>query len=190
MNPRYALVENILPLDTCKLVSLEMFRLKNRGIVNSGDSQVPTATTYDHLEYTSFLFVLLPIIKTRLEEFWDKKLIPTYVYSRLLYPGSFLLPHTDRESCEYSVSITLDHNYPKGFEYPIYMENTPINIPIGSGATYLGCEVEHWREPLIGTPENFWAQAFFHYVDADGIYADFAWDKFEHLTKHMCSDIM
>ena len=36
-----------------------------------------------------------------------KKLYPTYIYSRLYYPGYELCRHADRPSCEYSVSVTM-----------------------------------------------------------------------------------
>lgn len=168
---KYKLVEDILPLDTCVLASKAMISDKN---YEDYDSQVPISKSFYTVPY---LEVLLPIIKPKLENVWNKTLIPTYVYSRILYPGAILEPHTDRPSCEYSVTVTLGHNYTEDFQYPIYMEGTPIEIPVGCGATYKGCEVEHWREPLTGTPNNFWIQAFFHYVDVNGPYAEWAWDK-------------
>ena len=170
---KYKLLENILPFDSCIIASRSMVNDKNYVY---GDCQVAVSRTFFSVPY---LEVLLPIIKPRLEEVWGKNLIPTYVYSRILYPGSDLKPHTDRPSCEYSVTVTLGHNYSEDFSYPIYMDGTPVDIPIGWGATYKGCEIEHWREPLIGTPDKFWIQAFFHYVDADGAYAGHAWDQIE-----------
>ena len=168
---KYGLIENILPFDTCVLASKIMLQDKN---YEDCDKQVPISKSFYTVPY---LEVLLPVIQPRLEIFWGKALVPTYVYSRILYPGSDLKPHLDRPSCEYSVTVTLGHNYPKDFDYPIYMEGTPIEVPVACGATYKGCDVEHWREPLVGNPDNFWIQAFFHYVDINGPYADHAWDK-------------
>jgi hypothetical protein len=168
---RYSLVENILPFETCVLASKVMLADKN---FVDYDEQVPISKSFYTVPY---LEVLLPAIQPKLEEVWGKTLIPTYVYSRILYPGAILDPHTDRPSCEYSVTVTLGHNYPEDHSFPIYMEGNPIEIPVGYGATYKGCEVEHWREPLTGNPDNFWIQAFFHYVDANGPYAEWAWDK-------------
>ena len=167
----YNLVEDLIPIDSCVLACKYM--LANRECVE-GDNQVPTAHSFGK---PIFLEVLLPFLKPRIEQVWDKPLIPTYVYARVLYPGSQLKRHVDRPSCEYSVTVTLGHNYEDGFDYPIYMDGVPIHIPIGWGATYKGLEIPHWREPLVGKPENFWIQAFFHYVDANGPYVDHAWDK-------------
>ena len=168
---KFKLLDNLVPIDTCFLIGTYM--LKDSRYKN-GDELVPTSKVFLG---PSYLDVLLPIIKPKLEKSWGKNLIPTYSYARILYPGSDLEPHIDRPSCEYSVTVTIGHNYENGFSYPIYMEGKPVNIPVGWGATYKGCEVQHWRDPLIGTPENFWIQAFFHYVDANGPHADWAWDK-------------
>jgi hypothetical protein len=42
---------------------------------------------------------------------------------------------------------------------------------------YRGVDLKHWREKFIA-PEGAWhVQAFLHYVDIDGLYADFKYDK-------------
>lgn len=167
----YKFIENVLPIDTCIIVNAFLL---DDDLGCDGDGMVSRATVVKNSKY---LQVLLPIIQLRLEEVWLKRLIPTYAYSRIMYPGAVLEPHLDRPSCEYSVTVTLWHNYPVDHSFPIYMDETPIEIPIGCGVTYKGCDVKHWREPLTGTPDNFWTQAFFHYVDADGPHAEWAWDK-------------
>ena len=175
---QYKLLENVLPLDTCTLITAYLlkypklnsdFKNPNDGLVNFDHSP-----SYGDLPYVQ---VLLPIVKPILENVWNVSLVPTYSYARILKPGSDLPKHRDRPACEYSITITLGHNYDEDFDYPIYMGGLPNYIPVGGGVTYKGCEIEHWREPLIGTPENFWAQVFLHYVDANGEYADYAWDK-------------
>jgi len=41
---------------------------------------------------------------------------------------------------------------------------------------YSGCEITHWREPL--NIKNSWhVQGFFHYVDKNGPYAEYIYDK-------------
>ena len=172
---KYGLIENVLPWDTCIIASSAMIHAPKGTYEDIGeDEQVPVSKSFSK---PPFLEVLLPYVRPQLEKFWGVELTPTYVYSRILYPGSELKKHSDRPSCQYSVTVTLGHNYSEDFQYPIYMDGTPIDIPVGWGATYKGCEVEHWRDPLIGSVDNFWIQAFFHFVDADGEYADHAWDK-------------
>lgn len=100
-----------------------------------------------------------------------KKLYPTYIYSRLYYPGYELCRHTDRPSCEYSVSVTMGMG---GRDEPwkLYYEDhdfdtVEFDLPIGNGMVYPGCIAPHWRAPL----EKGWQlQTFFHYIEYKGFY--------------------
>jgi len=167
----YGLVKNILPKETCDYIEMLMFEHKNsnklqlcnvNSVINpQNDSDVKWYESYN----LDFLLPLLPIIKTAVEDFFDVSLVPTYTYTRILYPGTQLTKHVDRNSCEYSVSMTIAHNYSKGFFYPLYVEGTPLNTGVGDGVVYKGIEFNHWREPLVGAPNNYWIQSFFHYVD-------------------------
>ncbi len=48
-------------------------------------------------------------------------------------------------------------------------------MEIGDAVMYRGCDKWHWREPYI---EGQWqAQVFLHYVDANGFYAEWKYDK-------------
>ena len=54
------------------------------------------------------------------------------------------------------------------------MEGKKILLNPGDIAIYKGCDVEHWREPYEGHQQ---IQLFLHYVDANGIYKDYKFDK-------------
>jgi hypothetical protein len=54
------------------------------------------------------------------------------------------------------------------------MAGKKILLNPGDIAIYKGCEVEHWREPYEGRQQ---IQLFLHYVDANGIYKDYKFDK-------------
>jgi alkylated DNA repair dioxygenase AlkB len=96
------------------------------------------------------------------------KVYPTYSYARLYYAGNELVPHRDRPSCEFSVTVTLGGEFE--MLWPIYIERADgeglvCRLGIGDALVYKGCERTHWREPF----EGLWqAQVFMHYVDADG----------------------
>jgi hypothetical protein len=79
--------------------------------------------------------------------------------------------HTDRESCEISVTFNISAI---GEDWPIYMDGNPIYTKPGEAAVYLGREVPHERKEFNG---EHCAQCFLHYVDKNGPYADFAIDK-------------
>jgi hypothetical protein len=82
-----------------------------------------------------------------------------------------LKKHTDRESCEISVTVMIGSD---GTKWPIYMNGTEINMEPGDAAIYLGCEVEHWREEFKG---DWQAQTFLHYVDKNGVNKEWFKDK-------------
>ena len=56
---------------------------------------------------------------------------------------------------------------------------TEIKMEIGDAVMYRGCDIYHWREPY---KEGKWqAQVFLHYVDQNGPYAEWKYDKRESL---------
>jgi len=113
---------------------------------------------------------LLGLLCERISKEAGKKLLPTYTYCRIYTEGNELLPHRDRPSCEWSVTINLAQSDP----WPIYMDGKEIVQQVGDGALYQGCEVYHWRKPFKGRE---YVQVFLHYVDANGPHKDFVDDK-------------
>jgi len=88
----------------------------------------------------------------------DIKTKPTNWYGRLYLKGNELKRHYDGDHCDHSLTITMGYS---GENWPIWIDGVPYKIPIGHGAYYRGCDMEHWREPLEG--DNH-LQLFFHYV--------------------------
>ena len=139
-------------------------------------------------------------IRIKLEEIIGSKLYNTYYYDRFYFPGQELKKHTDRESCEISVTVHVGTNL-KNKEWPIwiktpdtYTDKTKREIretgqevscilKPGDGMIYKGCERPHWREPLKGPKEKpgeetfYYHQIFFHYVLQNGIRCQHAFDR-------------
>ena len=113
---------------------------------------------------------LLGLMCERVSKEAGRKLLPTYTYCRIYTDENELLPHRDRPSCEWSVTINLAQSDP----WPIYMDGKEIIQDVGDGALYQGCEVYHWRKPFKGKE---YIQVFLHYVDANGPHKDFVDDK-------------
>ena len=133
-----------------------------------GDEQSPVGFPfYGHIICDALAVSLLPLM----EEQTGLELYPTYTYGRIYWKGSTLSPHKDRPSCQYSATLCID-NDPK--PWPIFMEGKKILLNPGDIAIYKGCDVEHWREPYEGNQQ---IQLFLHYVDANGIYKDYKFDK-------------
>ena len=107
-------------------------------------------------------------------------LFPTYSYFRVYKRGDILVKHTDRPSCEISVTLCLGYEAEK--PWPLLLESPagvlPIELKPGDALFYRGIECTHWREPMDGDRA---AQLFLHYVDQNGPYAEWKYDKRKEL---------
>lgn len=155
------------------------------------DEQVPGAKS---LRNHSALDGMLEQVLPNVEFASGKRLLPTYAYARVYKKGDVLKPHKDRPACEISVTLCLgsDGSDP----WPIYMSDCEpdaivwnkdqrgVYLKPGDACMYKGCEKTHWRDEFKG---EWMAQVFLHYVDADGPYADWKYDKRTHLAHHAVS---
>ena len=119
---------------------------------------------------------LLEKMTTKVESITCKKLFPTYSYARIYYNGASLWKHSDRPSCEYSVTLCLSND---SVDWPICIIDMNgveqrITQKPGDAIIYKGCELMHWRDEFCGTSHS---QVFLHYVDQNGKYAEYAYDK-------------
>ena len=179
--------ENAISEDTLKLLKTQFEMLMNvsaykdgikelnyKTITKYSDKQVPHSfPQYGHHAFESLMLVIQP----KVEEVTGLTLYPCYTYARAMYEGAIMLKHKDRPSCQYSVTMCIDED--KDCEYPIYMENyagevNEVYLAPGDMIVYNGTELNHWRERYTGKRQ---IQAFLHYVDANGQYADYKFDK-------------
>lgn len=114
---------------------------------------------------------LLCLSLEKMQQETSLELLPTYSFTRMYTKFATLKKHTDRPSCEVSVTVQLGSC---GTEWPIFIDNNPILLENGDAVIYLGMELEHWREEFIG---DHHAQVFLHYVDKNGPYAEWVRDK-------------
>ena len=133
---------------------------------NGGDRQVPKSNSYYNLTVCD---ILLGRLIDRVSVEAGKRLLPSYAYCRVCFNRAELKPHTDRPSCEYSVTLNLSQTHP----WPIYMGKKAIVQHPGDGVLYKGCEIEHSRKEFEG---DEYVQVFLHYVDANGPYKDYIYD--------------
>ena len=125
--------------------------------------------------------VMLKQCLPAIEEQTGLELEPTYSFSRVYQEGEELTPHTDRPSCEISATINIACT---GDVWPIWMQyesNDPVKCMLepGDAVIYKGCEVTHWRRKLPKGQIN--VQFMLHYVDKNGPYAEYKFDKRESL---------
>ena len=107
------------------------------------------------------------------------ELYPTYSFYRVYRPGDDLKIHKDRPSCEISATLCFNYSYDtEDYTWPIYMEGNQVKQNPGDLVIYKGCELDHWRDVFDLRDDNAWhVQGFFHYVDANGPYNDYKFDK-------------
>lgn len=114
-------------------------------------------------------------ILDRTSKIVEKNLGVTYNYARVYWPGDQLVPHTDREACEWSITLNLRNNESP---WPFYVEynlnKQCFNMEPGDAIIYNGIEVEHWRDPL---ESDCVYQAMFHFVDLEGEFKDHVKDR-------------
>ena len=122
-----------------------------------------TYSTYGDIAMDTLMLKIQPIMeqKTKL------KLTPAYTYARVYKKGDILKRHKDRFSCEISTTLNLG-----GDNWPIYVEpsgkenkkGVKVNLKPGDMLIYLGCELEHWRDPFEG---DECVQVFLHYNNVE-----------------------
>jgi hypothetical protein len=139
-------------------------------------SQVPSA----HAKYGDpAMESLLLHLNKNMEENTGLELYPTYSFYRVYRTGDELKVHKDRPSCEISCTLCFNHSYDQNqFQWPIYMNGNRTDVEPGDMVIYRGCDLDHWRDPFDIDDENAWhVQGFFHYVDANGPYLEYKFDK-------------
>ena len=96
----------------------------------------------------------------------EKKLppiIPTYSYHRMYMEGAAMAHHSDRPSCQISLTINIGQTH----SWPIYVTSLKTKKYVevvqepGDALVYLGCNVGHYRPKYKG---DWYSQLFIHYV--------------------------
>jgi hypothetical protein len=125
--------------------------------------------------------MLMVEARPRIEAICGRRLWPTYSYFRVYKRGDVLAPHRDRPACEISASVNLGYEAEEA--WPLWIEGTGgprgVTLEPGDAVVYRGLECTHWREAFAG---QRCAQVFLHYVDRDGPYAEWRFDKRKSLS--------
>ena len=149
----------------------------------------PAFEIYGH-HYPPMLFFLWGLTPT-ISELVGRDLLPTYDYLRIYREGDVCRVHSDRHSCEHSLSLTLD--YSDGEVWDLEVEKArsdpsakvddsfvgadyaSMSMGIGDGVLYQGVNHRHGR--VKPNPNAWSAHLFLHWVDRNGPYADHAFDR-------------
>mgnify|MGYP003111594638 CR=1 FL=1 len=168
---KYVYIENILSKDERELL-FNYVKLFN---INNKDNFCSQCKLHETFRYGDPITdSLLQSKKQIFEKEANLNLIETYSFWRLYKKFSSLEKHTDRESCEVTISV----NVAADLEWPLFIGNERIIIKPGDGVLYFGAKVEHWREEYEG---DYSLQIFLHYVLKDGKFTEYKWDKREYI---------
>jgi hypothetical protein len=138
------------------------------GKLRLGDSQCPRRYVSDNDPVARFFHQQLT---TAVAALAGEPLTASYVYLASYQPGAVLKKHTDREQCEFSVTLCLDYSPEphNGTPWPLYLHKNSGKVTvfqgIGDALLYRGCQLPHSREPLLGGHTS--TSIFFHYVRED-----------------------
>ncbi len=116
--------------------------------------------------------MLLPFVEIQT----GHKLFPTYSFGRIYAKGASLARHTDRPSCEVSVSATIAQSGKESWPLNLVSlsgKKIAADLMPGDLLLYKGIDVTHWREVFEGDTQ---LQLFLHYVRQDGPYAKYKFD--------------
>lgn len=163
MNDSFKIIKNFISVDRCNQMVAKLDDFYAKGLHLSPDTQCTISPAFYGI-FNDESVEFLPEI----EKITGKKLYPTYTYSRIYQRNEILLPHTDREECEYSFSLALKYD---NDVWPFFMQTKSsteiLMLEPGDIVIYKGTENLHWRMRL---EDQFCYQAFFHYVDQQGYY--------------------
>ena len=91
------------------------------------------------------------------------QIIPTYSYHRMYMRDAAMAHHSDRPSCQISLTINIGQTH----SWPIYVTSLKTKKYVevvqepGDALVYLGCNVGHYRPKYKG---DWYSQLFIHYV--------------------------
>ena len=150
--------------------------------------------------YSDYLMETLMDLSTPVvEQNVNKKLWPTYSYLRIYDKDSDLKIHIDRPSCEYTVALCLGADpidqpyeifvgeedetsdykyYDKKGEYKRYRIDHKFSMIPNNAVIFKGMDKIHWREMC---KHDHFMTVFLHYVDQEGPYKEFKFDKRDSL---------
>lgn len=169
---KYCVVENSIGKDTASIATTYALldELNNKSFYDTSGVH----SKYADQLMESILHYMIPTI----EENTGISVYPTYSFYRVYRNGSVLPPHVDRESCEISATLCLGYNY-NSLEnpWPIFINNEGFIMEPSDMIIYKGIELTHYRKELVAEDNAFHVQCFLHYVDKNGPYKEFAFDK-------------
>ena len=139
-----------------------------RGAIPLGDEQSPRRYTAHNESVARFFHHQMA---NAVSAVVGEAIKPSYVYLASYLSGAELKKHTDRQQCEFSVTLCVDFSPEPEWatSWPIRLDTregaVAVYQALGDGLVYRGTKLPHYRSVL---PEGHTSTSiFFHYVPAD-----------------------
>ena len=163
----YKLIKDFFTKEELKILDKYCYNKVDQNKDYVIDEQSFSPAWYNDPLMNALLYTKLPLVEKKS----NLNLFPTCAYWRYYVFGGSLAKHTDRPACEISVMACIK----KYDNWSIVIEDTSFELKEGDAVLYAGCDQEHWR-PGIYEGEGL-AQVFFHYVNQNGPYKNYAYDQ-------------
>lgn len=138
------------------------------GAIKLGDGQSPKRYVAYNEPVARFFHRLLA---SKFSAVAGQPLKPSYVYMASYLSGAELKKHTDRQQCEFSLTLCLDYSPEPALEtpWPIRLDTRTGRVTVyqalGDALAYRGTRLPHYRD-VLGEGQNS-TSIFFHYVPED-----------------------
>lgn len=121
------------------------------------------------------------------------ELVPSYAYFRVYQKDDVCLVHPDREACEHSMSLTIEladdrpwalciatehaHHHEPSADEGFGPGEAYKELPMSAGDAVMYRGVNHRHGRIEPNPNRWSAHLFLHWVDANGPFAEQAFDR-------------
>lgn len=195
----YAVLEGAAPTQ----VASALLGVITKGLAAPGISKrfsaAPSVNAKPSIEFHSSVHPLLTGfhwgLTSLMEQVTGARLAPSYAYFRAYQKGDRCAVHSDRPACEHSLSLALGYaddelwNFDCGSRFYEFDDASKLRcahdfgdepfssatLKPGDAIAYQGVNRRHGR--ITPNPNAWSAHAFFHWVDLDGAYREWAFDK-------------
>ena len=130
----YATVKNVIPPE----VAAVFLSITQKAMGDGRDAQARFAASmkqlskpaydiysYDYPAALTFLWALTPFVQSAI----GKSLLPTYSYFRVYQKGGLCMVHSDRPSCEHSMSLALGTSDGRNWPFAIGQRRPADRVP-------------------------------------------------------------
>lgn len=200
----YTVLKSAVPVDVARSLLGQISRAVTRPevadkfLIKPGPAKL-TVNQKPSYEFHGSLFPLITGLHwgltSTMSEVSRKRLLPTYCYFRTYQKGDICTVHSDRVACEHSLSMALsysddivwgldigarhyDPDMDEGIPpMPDFGEESFASVRLlpGDALIYKGVNRRHGR--TTPNPNRWSAHIFMHWIDANGPYAEWKFDK-------------